>query len=217
MTMKHHHCPGSIAPSLTRRGFLQQASAGFGCWRSMGHSTALRRRIDDPGIAHRELRTLSAHPSRGVGFTRLPVAEQVGGQDDNQKKDLGKVTLPLHLRLIQTGGQTQVFASANGRDWGEPRLSDAATSTVKAGSVSSSARAIPSRPPPPPLIPSNLPDEIHLRQPLHEIQNPIQSAVLPSRISPSTRRTTTRWQISTSPCSSGWASMPIDSPPAQGR
>ena len=30
MTMKPHHCPGSIAPSLTRRGFLQQASAGFG-------------------------------------------------------------------------------------------------------------------------------------------------------------------------------------------
>ncbi len=30
MTMKPHHCPGSITPSLTRRGFLQQASAGFG-------------------------------------------------------------------------------------------------------------------------------------------------------------------------------------------
>jgi len=28
--MKHHHCPGSIASALTRRGFLQQASAGFG-------------------------------------------------------------------------------------------------------------------------------------------------------------------------------------------
>lgn len=28
--MKHTICPGSIAPSLTRRGFLQQASAGFG-------------------------------------------------------------------------------------------------------------------------------------------------------------------------------------------
>ena len=28
--MKHSTCPGSITPSLTRRGFLQQASAGFG-------------------------------------------------------------------------------------------------------------------------------------------------------------------------------------------
>jgi len=28
--MKHPTCPGSIAPSFTRRGFLQQASAGFG-------------------------------------------------------------------------------------------------------------------------------------------------------------------------------------------
>ena len=28
--MKHHHCPGSIASAHTRRGFLQQASAGFG-------------------------------------------------------------------------------------------------------------------------------------------------------------------------------------------
>ena len=28
--MKHTLCPGSIAPSPTRRGFLQQASAGFG-------------------------------------------------------------------------------------------------------------------------------------------------------------------------------------------
>ncbi|MEO8429576.1 MAG: Ig-like domain-containing protein, partial [Verrucomicrobiota bacterium] len=45
-----------------------------------------------------------------------------GDQDDNQKKDFGKVTLPLHLRLIQTGGQTQVFTSTDGRDWGEPRM-----------------------------------------------------------------------------------------------
>ena len=28
--MKHSTCPGSIVPALTRRGFLQQASAGFG-------------------------------------------------------------------------------------------------------------------------------------------------------------------------------------------
>ena len=28
--MKHSTCPGTVAPVFTRRGFLQQASAGFG-------------------------------------------------------------------------------------------------------------------------------------------------------------------------------------------
>lgn len=50
-----------------------------------------------------------------------------GDQDDNQTKTLGKVTLPIHLKLVQAGGQTQVFISTNGRDWGEPRMSHAAT------------------------------------------------------------------------------------------
>jgi len=45
-----------------------------------------------------------------------------GDQDDNQKKDLGKVTLPIHLKLVQIDGQTQVFASMNGRDWAEPLM-----------------------------------------------------------------------------------------------
>jgi len=45
-----------------------------------------------------------------------------GDQDDNQKKDLGKVTLPIHLKLVQTGGQTQVFTSTNSSDWGEPKM-----------------------------------------------------------------------------------------------
>jgi len=43
-------------------------------------------------------------------------------QDDNQKKDLGKVTLPIHLKLVQTGEQVQVFTSTNNRDWGEPKM-----------------------------------------------------------------------------------------------
>jgi inosine-uridine nucleoside N-ribohydrolase len=45
-----------------------------------------------------------------------------GDQDDNQKKDLGKVMLPIYLRLAQTGGQTQIFTSIDGRAWGEPRM-----------------------------------------------------------------------------------------------
>lgn len=49
-----------------------------------------------------------------------------GDQDDNQKKVLGKVTLPIHLKLTQTGGQIQVFTSTDGLNWGEPRMSHAA-------------------------------------------------------------------------------------------
>ncbi len=45
-----------------------------------------------------------------------------GDQDDNQKKDLGKVTLPIYLKLVQAGGQTQIFTSTDGREWGEPRM-----------------------------------------------------------------------------------------------
>ena len=54
-----------------------------------------------------------------------------GDQDDNQKKDLGKVTLPIHLRLAQAGGQTEVFTSTDGHDWGEPRMSHSAQFDVQ--------------------------------------------------------------------------------------
>ena len=48
--------------------------------------------------------------------------DKSGDQDDNQSRDLGPVTLPIHLRLLQTGGTVQVFTSTDGRAWGEPRL-----------------------------------------------------------------------------------------------
>jgi hypothetical protein len=51
---------------------------------------------------------------------------KTGDQDDNQKKELGKVTLPIHLKLVQTGKDILVFTSADGRNWGEPRKSQAA-------------------------------------------------------------------------------------------
>jgi hypothetical protein len=51
-------------------------------------------------------------------------SNKTGDQDHNQKKELGKVTLPLHLKLVRTGEQIQVFASADGQNWGEPRLTD---------------------------------------------------------------------------------------------
>jgi hypothetical protein len=61
--------------------------------------------------------------------------DKTGDQDDNQKKELGKVTLPIHLRLVLTDGKIQVFASADGENWREPRMSHIATfdGTSRAG------------------------------------------------------------------------------------
>ena len=71
-------------------------------------------------------------------------------QEDNQVKALGKVTLPVHLRLVQTGKEIQVFASTDGQNWGQPRMSHAAAFDDKAriglfvcsGSTFSSATAV---------------------------------------------------------------------------
>jgi hypothetical protein len=53
--------------------------------------------------------------------------EKTGDQDDNQSKELGKVALPIHLKLTLRGKEIQVFTSTDGKDWGEPRMSHAAT------------------------------------------------------------------------------------------
>lgn len=52
---------------------------------------------------------------------------KTGDQDDNQKKDLGKATLPVHLKLVRSGKDIRVFASADGQSWGEPRMSHTAS------------------------------------------------------------------------------------------
>jgi len=49
--------------------------------------------------------------------------DKTGDQDDNSKKDLGKATLPLHLKLVQKGKQVHVFTSTDGQYWGDPKLS----------------------------------------------------------------------------------------------
>ena len=49
--------------------------------------------------------------------------DKSGDQDDNQMKALGKVSLPIHLKLLRSGNETQLFTSVDGRDWGEPRMS----------------------------------------------------------------------------------------------
>ena len=49
--------------------------------------------------------------------------DKTGDQDDNQNRELGKVTLPVHLRLVYAGQRVHVFASADGRSWGGPRIS----------------------------------------------------------------------------------------------
>jgi hypothetical protein len=47
---------------------------------------------------------------------------KTGDQDDNQSKELGKVTLPTFLRLVRKGDDIQVFTSTDGKDWGAPRM-----------------------------------------------------------------------------------------------
>lgn len=53
--------------------------------------------------------------------------DKSGDPDDGQAKNLGKVTLPLHLKLAQVGKDIQVFTSTDGKSWGEPRLTHVAT------------------------------------------------------------------------------------------
>jgi Inosine-uridine preferring nucleoside hydrolase len=48
--------------------------------------------------------------------------DETGNQDDNQRKGLGKVTLPIHLRLRQTLDNVEVFTSQDGQKWGEARM-----------------------------------------------------------------------------------------------
>ena len=49
--------------------------------------------------------------------------DKTGDQDDNQRKELGKVTLPVYLKLVQTNKEIQVFASKDGKNWGEQQMS----------------------------------------------------------------------------------------------
>jgi hypothetical protein len=47
------------------------------------------------------------------------------GPDESHTKELGKVTLPLHLKLTRTGDRVQVFTSPDGQHWGEPLMTHA--------------------------------------------------------------------------------------------
>ena len=51
---------------------------------------------------------------------------KTGDQDDNQSKGLGKVTLPIHLKLVQTGKEMTVYASSDDQNWGQPRMTHTA-------------------------------------------------------------------------------------------
>ena len=57
---------------------------------------------------------------------------KAGDQDDNETKQLGKVSLPAHLRLSRNGDDILLFTSTNGKDWSEPRM----THSVKFGGES---------------------------------------------------------------------------------
>jgi hypothetical protein len=51
---------------------------------------------------------------------------KTGDQDDNQSKELGKVSLPTYLKVARKGPEIQVFTSPDGKEWGEPRMSHSA-------------------------------------------------------------------------------------------
>lgn len=45
-----------------------------------------------------------------------------GDQDDNQIQELSTVEMPVHLRLVRASGEVRIYASADGKDWGKPRM-----------------------------------------------------------------------------------------------
>ena len=48
--------------------------------------------------------------------------DKTNDQDDNQSKELGKISLPVHLKMSRNGNDIQVFTSTDGKEWGEPRM-----------------------------------------------------------------------------------------------
>ena len=52
--------------------------------------------------------------------------DKTNDQDDNQSKELGKVSLPVHLKMSRNGNDIQVFTSTDGKEWGEPRMTHSA-------------------------------------------------------------------------------------------
>lgn len=45
-----------------------------------------------------------------------------GDPDDNQIQELSTVEMPVHLSLVRASGEVRIYASADGRDWGKPRM-----------------------------------------------------------------------------------------------
>ncbi len=46
--------------------------------------------------------------------------DKSGDVDDNQRKELGKITLPLYLRITCNNEKVQIYSSQNGTAWGDP-------------------------------------------------------------------------------------------------
>ena len=49
------------------------------------------------------------------------------GPDESRAKELGQVTLPIHLKLTRAGQQIRIFTSADGQHWGEPLMTHTTT------------------------------------------------------------------------------------------
>ncbi len=49
------------------------------------------------------------------------------GPDESHAKELGKVTLPIHLKLTRTGRQIHISTSTDGQSWGDPLMTHTTT------------------------------------------------------------------------------------------
>jgi len=49
--------------------------------------------------------------------------DKSGDQDGGQSQSLGKIAVPSHLRLVRSGKDVEVFASADGKEWTKPLMS----------------------------------------------------------------------------------------------
>jgi hypothetical protein len=49
--------------------------------------------------------------------------DKSGDQDDNQSKSFGAIAVPTYLRLVLREKSVEVFASVNGREWGQALMS----------------------------------------------------------------------------------------------
>lgn len=65
------------------------------------------------------------------GKLRCRWRDKANEQEDGWNKDLGNVTLPISLKIVQKGTEFQLFTSTDGQHWGEPLITHSSTFVEK--------------------------------------------------------------------------------------